>query len=137
MAQIVKTLPALPGSGRFLGEDKGSPLHCSCLEHPRDRGAWWAGAWVAESLTRLSAQRFDVTVYEVPRSIRRPALLVLVMLKALHVWFYASLTNTSWVDTVISFLQVKKLRHRGGITGVNFTFPGSISCIVMELKLDV
>ena len=64
-------------------------------------------------------------------------LIVLVMLKALHVWFYASLTNTSWVDTVISFLQVKKLRHRGGITGANFTFPGSISCIVMELKLDV
>ena len=64
-------------------------------------------------------------------------LLVLVMLKALLVWFYASLTNTSWVDTVISFLQVKKLRHRGGITGANFTFPGSISCIVMELKLDV
>ena len=38
-------------------------------------------------------------------------LIVLVILKALHVWFYASLTNTSWVDTIISFLQVKKLRH--------------------------
>ena len=24
------------------GEGKGNPLQCSCLENPRDRGAWWA-----------------------------------------------------------------------------------------------
>ena len=30
-------------------------------------------------------------------------LIVLVILKALHVWFYASLTGTSWVDTIIAF----------------------------------
>ena len=26
----------------FIGEGNGNPLHCSCLESPRDRGAWWA-----------------------------------------------------------------------------------------------
>ena len=25
-----------------LGEGNGNPLHCSCLENPRDGGAWWA-----------------------------------------------------------------------------------------------
>ena len=25
-----------------IGEGNGSPLQCSCLENPRDRGAWWA-----------------------------------------------------------------------------------------------
>ena len=25
-----------------IGEDNGNPLQCSCLENPRDRGAWWA-----------------------------------------------------------------------------------------------
>ena len=25
-----------------IGEGNGNPLHCSCLENPRDRGAWWA-----------------------------------------------------------------------------------------------
>ena len=25
-----------------LGEGNGNPLQCSCLENPRDRGAWWA-----------------------------------------------------------------------------------------------
>ena len=24
------------------GEGNGNPLQCSCLENPRDRGAWWA-----------------------------------------------------------------------------------------------
>ena len=32
----------------------GNPLRCSCLENPRDRGAWWAAAYgVAQSQTRL------------------------------------------------------------------------------------
>ena len=25
-----------------IGEGNGNPLQCSCLENPRDRGAWWA-----------------------------------------------------------------------------------------------
>ena len=24
-----------------IGEGNGNPLQCSCLENPRDRGAWW------------------------------------------------------------------------------------------------
>ena len=32
-----------------------SPLQCSCLENPRDGGAWWAAVYgVAQSQTRLS-----------------------------------------------------------------------------------
>ena len=27
------------------GEGNGNPLQCSCLENPRDRGAWWAVVW--------------------------------------------------------------------------------------------
>ena len=26
-----------------IGEGNGNPLQCSCLENPRDGGAWWAG----------------------------------------------------------------------------------------------
>ena len=37
-----------------IGEGNGNPLHCSCLENPRDRGAWWAAIYgVAQSRTRL------------------------------------------------------------------------------------
>ena len=36
------------------GEGNGSPLQCSCLENPRDGGAWWAAVYgVAQSRTRL------------------------------------------------------------------------------------
>ena len=37
-----------------IGEGNGNPLQCSCLENPRDRGAWWAAVYgVARSWTRL------------------------------------------------------------------------------------
>ena len=37
-----------------IGEGNGNPLQCSCLENPRDGGAWWAAAYrVPQSQTRL------------------------------------------------------------------------------------
>jgi len=42
-----------------IGERNGNPLQCSCLENPRDGGAWWAAIYgVAQSRTwqkRLSS----------------------------------------------------------------------------------
>jgi len=32
----------IPGSGRSPGGGQDNPLQYSCLENPRDRGAWWA-----------------------------------------------------------------------------------------------
>ena len=41
-----------------LGEGNGNPLQCSCLENPRDGGAWWAAVYgVAQSWTRLKRLR--------------------------------------------------------------------------------
>ena len=37
-----------------IGGGNGNPLQCSCLENPRDEGAWWAAVYgVAQSRTRL------------------------------------------------------------------------------------
>ena len=37
-----------------IGEGNGNPLQYSCLENPRDGGAWWAAFYgVAQSRTRL------------------------------------------------------------------------------------
>ena len=42
-----------------IGEGNGNPLQCSCLENPRDGGAWWAAVYgVTQSwawLNRLSS----------------------------------------------------------------------------------
>ena len=44
-----------------IGEGNGNPLQCSCLENPRDGGAWWAAIYgVAQHRTRpkrLSSSR--------------------------------------------------------------------------------
>ena len=40
---------------RFGGEGNGTPLQCSCLGNPMDRGAWWAAVHgVVKSRTQLS-----------------------------------------------------------------------------------
>ena len=37
-----------------IGGGNGNPLQCSCLENPRDTGAWWAAVYgAAQSRTRL------------------------------------------------------------------------------------
>ena len=37
-----------------IGEGNDNPLQCSCLENPRDGGAWWAATYgVTQSQTRL------------------------------------------------------------------------------------
>ena len=52
-----------------IGEGNGNPLQCSCLENPRDGGAWWAAVcWVAQSWTRLkqlSSSRSNRCLYYV------------------------------------------------------------------------
>ena len=37
-----------------IREGNGNPLQCSCLEDPRDGGAWWAAIYeAAQSWTQL------------------------------------------------------------------------------------
>ena len=56
-----------------IGEGNGNPLQCSCLENPRDGGAWWAAVYgVVQSWTRLkqlsssSSSRSDSTELQCP-----------------------------------------------------------------------
>ena len=53
-----------------MGEGNGSPLQCSCLENPRDRGAWWAAIYgVTQSRTQLnwlsssSSMILEISIY--------------------------------------------------------------------------
>ena len=38
----IRDVGSIPGLGRPPGGGHGNPLQHSCLENPRDRGAWWA-----------------------------------------------------------------------------------------------
>ena len=35
----------IPGLGRSPGGGNDNPLQCSCLENPKDGGAWWAAVY--------------------------------------------------------------------------------------------
>ena len=39
---VIAVSCSVPGSGRSPGGGHGNPLQYSCMEHPMDRGAWWA-----------------------------------------------------------------------------------------------
>ena len=52
---VVRREATLCSKGQSRGEGNDTPLQYSCLENPRDGGAWWASVHgVAESRTRLS-----------------------------------------------------------------------------------
>ena len=49
----IRDMDSVPGSGRPPGAGHGNLLQYSCLENPKDRGAWWA--------TVLKATKSDMT----------------------------------------------------------------------------
>ena len=54
------------------GEGNGSPLQCSCLENPRDGGAWWAAIYgVAQSRTRLKQLSSSSWIIEKEREFQK------------------------------------------------------------------
>ena len=51
---IITETDLSPSLGNRAREGNGTPLQCSCLENPRDGGAWWAAVYgVTQSRTRL------------------------------------------------------------------------------------
>ena len=61
----------------FTREGNSNPLQCSCLENPRDGGAWWAAVYgVTQSRTRLkqlsSSSSSVFTWYKIIASISQP-----------------------------------------------------------------
>ena len=57
-----------------IGEGNGTPPQCSCLENPRDGGAWWAAVFgVTQSRTRLKRLSGSSSRNEDPRGHTREA----------------------------------------------------------------
>ena len=100
-----------------IGEGNGNPLQCSCLENPRDRGAWWAAvSGVIQSWTRL----------------KRLSRVTSVVIPAGSVWRsgcnlfggmgFLRTSSLSWCESVSSgetkrnrYLEKKKEKHNRGI----------------------
>ena len=69
-----------------IGEGNGNPLQCSCLENPRDGGAWCAAIYgVAQSQTRLKwLSSSSSSSMDFPGS---PVVKTVLLLQRAQVWF--------------------------------------------------
>ena len=110
-----------------IGEVNGHPLQCSCLENPRDGGAWWASVYgVAQSRTRL--KRLSSSSSSVCVLIRDPFSLLhdaadLMINTDISLWLkhdnlpifhYIRKLCPLWKNSVICLPQVVKKKKKKG-----------------------
>ena len=82
-----------------IGEGNSNPLQYSCLENPRDRGAWWTAVYgVAQSWTRL--KRLSSSSSRVKNTTR---------------WLSSCFINIVLEDLEIMAFPPKKSRARAGL----------------------
>ena len=82
-----------------IGKGNGNPLQCSCLENPRDGGAWWAavygvaqsGTWLKWLSTALEAPTFFIL------SLKKIIMYLLATL-GLHCCAWAFFSCRSWAS---------------------------------------
>ena len=96
-----------------IGEGNGTPLQYSCLENPRDGGAWWAAVYgVTLSRTRLKWQQ------QQQQSVRRTKTFG-------KVWWQISYQNQCNQKTVSNIFNV--LMYEGqNLLNLNFIFSKNI-----------
>ena len=86
-----------------IGEGNGNPLQCSCLENPRDGGAWWAAIYgVAQSWTWL--KQLSSSSIKRPRTMRQQSL---VTEEKLFWWRNGLRVKVAWIKEL---LEEKKLK---------------------------
>ena len=75
----------------WFGEGNGNPLQYSCLENPKDRGAWWATVYgVAQSRTRLKQLSSSSSSWIIERARKSP--------KNIYFWFIDYTKASDCVD---------------------------------------
>ena len=98
-----------------IAEGNGNPLQCSCLENPRDRGAWWAAVCGAAQsrtqLKRLSSSSSSMSIEVVMSSnhliLCCPLLLLPSIFPSIRVF-----SNESALHIEIVWCKLSSLRQR-------------------------
>ena len=79
-----------------IGEGNGNSLQCSCLENPKEGGAWWAAIYgVAQSQTRLKRlSSSSSSMHKLSVVTNEPLLMRMsIMGEAIHVWRWGYMGN--------------------------------------------
>ena len=114
-----------------IGEGNGSPLQCSCLENPRDGGAWWAAVYgVAQSQTwlkLLSSSSFpSKESYDKPRQ----------CIKKQRHYFANKGSSSQSYGFSSSHVCMWELDHKGGWALKNWCFQTMVLEKICESPLD-
>ena len=111
-----------------IGEGNGNPLQCSCLENPRDRGAWWAAVYgVAQSRTRLkrlsSSSSSIVNYINAHAKYRQLCLCVWVGVFSTHICSFEPLN--------LKFLKKERL---GSLYSLKLLATQNVRCMLVCIK---
>ena len=102
-----------------IGERNGNPLQCSCLENPRDRGAWWATVYgVAQSRTRLRqlSSTSSSRKYWMRKWIRDRAQVFHIASR-----FFTSWTKSeAWIGYLLTLMPSPSFMSKWGIKLISF-----------------
>ena len=118
-----------------IGEGNGNPLQCSCLENPRDGGAWWGAVYgVAQSWTRLNELKSrDITL---PTKIHLVKAMVFpVVMYRCESWTVKKAAFELWCGRRL--LRVPWTARRSNQSILKETSPGcSLEGLMLRLKLQ-
>ena len=102
----------------------GSPLQCSCLENPRDGGAWWAAVYgVTQSRTRLKRLSSNSSSAPSPEHF-----------SCAH-WLWVPAISSAFSTTVICKvmdLRIKKWNQR--VSGSHWGVEGTPLMLLPEIQ---
>ena len=122
-----------------IGEGNGNSLQCSCLENPRDGGAWWAAVYgVAQRRTRLTRLSRSRSTGE--KEIKtKNRLWKLSLCSSYFFFFFFSILMFFWcgpfckvptgfLTTLLSFYVLLCFGHK--VCGVLGSWPGTVPALV-------
>ena len=106
-----------------IGEGNGNPLQCSCLENPRDGGAWWAAFYaVAQSRTQL--KQLSSTTSSISRFLLNISCIFSIVVSRLFI-SNSILFSRFWIITIIYWII---FLGRVPISSSFVWFGGHLSC---------
>ena len=101
-----------------IGEENGNPLQCSCLENPRDRGAWWAASMGSHRIRHDWSDLAEAAAFTfIKRLFSSSSLSAITVVSSAYLRLFIFLLPAIWLQLVLHpgqhFTWCTKLNKQG------------------------